>query len=428
MPLKKVLFVLLIVLSNLIAFGQVVTLDETNVVQTRQRTFDRVWSLVNERHFDPTFGGVDWKKVGDSYKPMAMAANSEIEFHTVLNQMLGELNQSHFTIYTKESESETNKCNEGIAGIDLKLIDNKAIISKVETNSPAETAGLKMGFEIVKIDGKPLSELLLPLETSFASRRLSETLKKTYRERTLNRAICGKPETTLKLEFLNKQNDSKTVNLTRTAFNGEIARVAEGIPPFKLLFETKRLENNIGYISFNVWIPKQAERARQAIRSMPDVKGIIIDLRGNAGGQGALVNNVGGALFNSRTSFGKTKTRFGEGNYWIIPQNQIYEGKVVILTNGGTGSTSEIFTAGMKETGRAKIIGERTAGAVLPATMERLPTGANFMYAVADYRSPNGTLLEGRGVEPDIEVKLTRPSLLEGRDLQLEAAIQEISK
>ena len=80
------------------------------------------------------------------------------------------------------------------------------------------------------------------------------------------------------------------------------------------MFETKRLENNIGYISFNVWIPKQAERARQAIRSMPDVKGIIIDLRGNAGGQGALVNNVGGALFNSRTSFGKTKTRFGEGN------------------------------------------------------------------------------------------------------------------
>ena len=101
--------------------------------------------------------------------------------------------------------------------------------------------------------------------------------------------------------------------------------------------------------------------------------------------------------------------------------------KVVILTNSGTGSTSEIFAAGMKDTGRARSIGEKTAGAVLPANIEKLPTGANFMYAVADYRSPKGVLIEGRGVDPDIEVKLTRKSLLAGRDLQLEKAIQELS-
>jgi carboxyl-terminal processing protease len=161
---------------------------------------------------------------------------------------------------------------------------------------------------------------------------------------------------------------------------------------------------------------------------MLDTKGLIIDLRNNAGGQGALVNNVGGALFSERISFGKTKTRFGGGDFWVVPQNKVFGGKIVILTNCGTGSTSEIFTAGMKETGRAKIIGERTAGAVLPATIERLPTGANFMYAVADYRSPNGILLEGKGVDPDIEVRLTRPSLLQGRDLQMEEAIRELSR
>ena len=427
MRLKRALFVFLLVFGNLIALGQVVTLDDS-AVQIRQRTFDRVWSIVNEGHFDPTFGGVDWKRVGESYRPAAMSAASDAEFHNVLNQMIGELNQSHFSIYTRDGELELTKCNEGVVGIELRLLENKAVINRIEPNSPAEKTGLKPGFEIVKIDDRTVSETLLPLETNLASRKISNSIKQAYRERALTRALCGKPETSVKVEALNKQNAPKVFNLTRTLYAGEIAKVAEGLPAFKLFFEAKRLENNIGYVSFNVWLPKQAERAREAIRSMMDANGIIIDLRNNAGGQGGLVNNVGGTLFPERISFGKTKTRYSSGDFWVVPQDRIFQGKVVILTNCGTGSTSEIFTAGMKDTGRARVIGERTAGAVLPARIERLPSGANFMYAVADYRSPNGVLIEGRGVEPDVEVKLTRASLLEGRDLQLEEAIRELSK
>lgn len=428
MQSKRILFILLFVLGSFASFGQVATLDENNTTQIREKTFDRVWNIVNDLHFDPTFGGVDWKKVGESYRPSAMSARNDEEFHNVLNQMIGELNQSHFSIYTKQSETALTKCNEGVVGVDLRLLENKIIISKVEPASPADKAELKMGFEIIKIDGKTIPETLLALETSLAVRKLSDSLKQTYRERALTRTLCGKPETKVKLEALNQKNIAGTYELTRTAYKGEIAKVAEGLPAFKLLFEAKRLENNIGYISFNVWIPKQAEKVREAIRSMPDVKGLIIDLRNNSGGQGNLVNNVGGTLFRDRLSFGKTKHRYGTNDFWVVPQNQIYDGKVVVLTNCGTGSTSEIFAAGMKDTGRAKIIGERTAGAVLPATIERLPTGANFMFAVADYRSPKGTFLEGRGVDPDIEVRLTRPTLLEGRDLQMEEAIRELLK
>jgi carboxyl-terminal processing protease len=428
MKINRVLFILLLVFSAFAAFGQVATIDETNVSQVRQRTFDRVWNIVNERHFDPTFGGVDWKKVRESYKTPALSAKTNEEFHAVLNQMLGELNQSHFGIYTKESEAETTRCNNGIVGAEVKMIDDKVVVNRIETGSPAEKAGLRTGFEVTKIDERSIPEILLSLDTSFAQRRFSETLKQTYRERILNRSLCGKPETTVKIEALNKRNAAQAFSLVRAAYKGEIEKVAEGIPPFKLQFEAKKLESNIGYINFNVWIPKQAIRARDAIVAMRDAKGIIIDLRGNSGGQGGLVNMVGGALFADRVSFGKTKTRFGGGDFWVIPQDKIYDGKIIILTNNGTGSTSEIFAGGMKDLGRATIIGERTAGAVLPATIERLPTGANFMYAVADYRTPNGVLLEGRGVEPDVEVKLTRPSLLEGRDLQLEAAVKELRK
>ncbi|MBX7173974.1 MAG: PDZ domain-containing protein [Pyrinomonadaceae bacterium] len=425
MQFKKVLFVILFIFCNLIAFGQVATLDDS-ALQVRQRTFDRVWSIVNESHFDTNFNGVDWKKVGESYRPQAMSANSDSEFYNILNQMIGELNQSHFSIYTKDSEAELSKCNEGVIGVDLRLLDDHAVINRVEANSPADKAGIKMGFEITKIDDRTLPELLLSLENTLAPRKFADGVKQAFRERVLTRALCGKPETSVKIEVLDKKNTAKTLNLTRTAYKGEILKVAEGIPPFKPLFEAKWLENKIAYISFNVWIPKQADRVQAAIRSMRDARGIIIDLRNNAGGQGNLVNNVGGTMFSERVSFGKTKRRNGEGDFWVLPQDEIYSGKVVILTNCGTGSTSEIFAAGMKDLGRATLIGERTAGAVLPANVERLPSGANFLHAVADYRSPSGILIEGKGIEPNVEVRLTRQTLLEGRDLQLEAGIREL--
>jgi C-terminal processing protease CtpA/Prc len=56
----------------------------------------------------------------------------------------------------------------------------------------------------------------------------------------------------------------------------------------------------------------------------------------------------------------------------------------------------------------------------------KLPTGATFQYVISDYKSPKNILLENRGVIPDTEIKLTRESLLEERDLQLEEAIKQI--
>ncbi len=91
-------------------------------------------------------------------------------------------------------------------------------------------------------------------------------------------------------------------------------------------------------------------------------------------------------------------------------------------------STSEIFAAGLQEIGRAKVVGETSAGAVLPSIFDTLPTGAIFQYVISDYKSPKNVLLENRGVIPDTEIKLTRASLLDGRDLQLEEAIKQITK
>lgn len=137
---------------------------------------------------------------------------------------------------------------------------------------------------------------------------------------------------------------------------------------------------------------------------------------------------VAGMLCNQQTSLGTMKMRSGHLNLAVFPQSNPYTGIVVVLIDAHTGSTAEIFTAGLQELGRAIVVGERSAGAALPSLFERLPTGALFQYAIADFQTPKGVLIEGRGVIPDIEVRLTRRALLEGRDPQLEAALSEIAR
>jgi carboxyl-terminal processing protease len=89
-------------------------------------------------------------------------------------------------------------------------------------------------------------------------------------------------------------------------------------------------------------------------------------------------------------------------------------------------STSEIMAAGLQDIGRARIFGVRTAGAALPSTVEQLPNGDRFQYAVANYLSTGGRVLEGQGVLPDQVVTPDRASLLAGADPILDAALHWI--
>ena len=112
--------------------------------------------------------------------------------------------------------------------------------------------------------------------------------------------------------------------------------------------------------------------------------------------------------------------------FTVNPRLPVYRGPVATLVDGCSASTSEIFAEGMKDLGRARIFGTRTAGAALPSAIDKLPNGDGFQHAVADYISEGGKPLEGVGVIPDVEVKLTQKTLLAGRDPVLDAAIEWI--
>ena len=427
-----------IFLLNLLLFSCLLTIDaqttaiakdttKSDAAELRRQSFEKVWTTINEKHFDPTFGGVDWQKARETYEPKASAAKTDAELYSILRQMLGELKLSHFGIFPPDAEIQSAQSAEGITGIELRMLEGKAIISQIQSGSTAEKAGLKMGFAVEKVDGKTVSELLAPLEDSMLKRGLPEAQKRLYRERILSSLINGKAATKASLTVLDGKNQMQTLEVPRVeSGKGEMSLAVGNFPPQEVIFEAKRLADNIGYIRFNMWIIPQMPKIREAIRSMKDTRGIIIDLRGNPGGIGGMAPGVAGLLVKEQTSLGSMKTRDNETKFIVYPQADTYQGKVIVLTDYGSASTSEIFAAGLQEIGRAKVVGETTAGAVLPSVFDRLPTGATFQYVVSDYKTPKNILLEHRGAIPDTEIKLTRASLLEGRDLQIEEAIKQI--
>ena len=109
--------------------------------------------------------------------------------------------------------------------------------------------------------------------------------------------------------------------------------------------------------------------------------------------------------------------------FFINPRVDAFTGKVAILVDGTSASTSEIFAGGLQDMHRARIFGTKTAAAALPSVITRLPNGDGFQYAVANYISEGGKALEGNGVTPDVEVKLTREGLLAGHDAVVDAAV-----
>jgi len=429
--LKKLfLFNLLFFLSSLSTNAQTAVVkepDKTNAAEIRRQSFEKVWTTVNEKHYDPTFGGVDWRRMREIYEPKALAAKSDAEFHAVLNQMLGELNLSHYNVIPRTADVEMIKSAGGTIGIELKMIGEKAVVYRIETDSTGGQAGLKVGYIIEKIDGKTVGERLAPLEKYLTARKENDRISQLYREKTLTSFLDGKPETVAVVEASDGTNKSEIFNAKRYAAKTEMSEAMGNFPPQKVIFESKRLDGNVGYIRFNMWTIAQMPKIRQAIRDFSDAKGIVFDLRGNPGGVGGMAPGVAGLLTSERTSLGSMTSRTTEQKFIVYPQANPFAGKIVILIDYGSASTSEVFAAGMQEIGRAVIVGERSAGGVLPSVFDTLPTGAIFQYVISDYKSPKNILIEKRGVMPDTEIKQTQRALLEGRDLPLAEAVKQIT-
>jgi carboxyl-terminal processing protease len=397
--------------------------------QQRQRnleSFDYVWTTIRDRHWDPELGGLDWDAVRDELRPQVEQATAMSGFRVAAQEMISRLDQSHFAVIPAEAyeilgqpagEGELD----GVTGLDLRVIDGHALVTSVVKDSPAAEAGVRPGWKIVRVGEKDIPPRLKAIAPEFEGK----TWKDLVLARSVTNRLRGPVGDSITVTFLDGDDQTVQLNLNRIEKKGRKIQLGH-LPASYVWIEVDTIDDNIGYIVFNMFMDpgKVMTAFNDAMKSFMEADGVIIDIRGNPGGIGAMAMGMAGWMIGEKNQhLGTMHMRANELKFIVSPRPITYAGPVVVLVDGLSGSTSEIFAGGVKDLGRACIVGSRTAGASLPSIFEMLPNGDGFQYAFANYISQGGEVLEGIGVIPDIEVTLTREALLEGRDPALEAAI-----
>jgi carboxyl-terminal processing protease len=398
-------------------------------------SFEMVWQTVRDKHWDPKLGGLDWQAIHDELRPKVEKAATLDEARAVMSDMLDRLKQTHFGIVPAEAYREMGATTadadsgprDGSPGIDARVIDSHVLVTSVEPDSPAAAAGVKPGWEILRIDGKDLAPGLAKIRDSLSSQ---PTLLDLLQAHAVTNRLSGQIGKSVELQFLDGRDKKVSVKLTRARPRGQLALFGN-LPPVHFWVESRTVKPNIGYVRFNLFFEPDSLIAafQQAVQACQTCDGFIVDLRGNPGGIGGLATGVAGWFTDKQGQrLGSMFLRGATIKFAVFPRAEPFRGPLAILVDGCSASTSEVFAGGLKDLGRARIIGTRTAGAALPSVFTRLPDGDGFQYAVANYISEGGQALEGFGVTPDQEVKLTRPQLLEGQDPALDAAVSWIEK
>ena len=387
--------------------------------------FETVWKKVNDTYFDTTFGGLNWKAVHDRYLPQIAAAQEDEEFYRLVNRMLWELNVSHANLVPPGllSRYEPLVCAEGSPGLDLRVLEGAAVTTFVAAGSPAHEAGLRPGSVIRSVDGIAVEQIVREAEAAVRPPDNDRGRIARVTKAILGR-IYGTPGTAVSIAYSDEGGDKSEKRVMRTKRSG-VAVGPKGILYLAVEFQARRLDSGIGYIRVNTLQPPLATRISSAIRSMGNIRGIVFDLRGNAGGE---IEGMPDLFLKERTLLYLKRARDGETKVYSDPANDVFEGPLVLLVDQLSGSASELFAGSLQATGRAVVVGERSPGAVMESDTMVLPNGAILMYPVAQLATPDGTVLEGRGVLPDIEVGLDPALLRKGIDSQFESAIRYLEK
>jgi carboxyl-terminal processing protease len=392
--------------------------------QLNIQSFEYVWTAIRDRHWQTKPGGLDWQAIHDEFRPKMEAADSMDAARELLNQMLGRLHQSHFNIVPGEQYSnvEAGRGADTTTGIDVRVVGSQVLVTSVEPDSSAFLQGVRPGWEIVKIARTDLTPIVAKLNETYAG----STLRDLMLRRAILGRLAGDAAGPVQVEFLDADGKHTGKALAPGQPKGDSVQFGY-LSPMQVWFNSSRVgDGNIGYVAFNVFLDAQRLMTEfgDAVQSCEKCEGFIVDLRGNPGGIGIMAMGMAGwFIAQPDQNLGTLYMRDTTLKFVVNPRLSTFAGPLAILVDGTSASTSEIMAEGLKDLGRARVFGNRTAAAALPSVFEKLPNGDGFQFAIANYISEGGKPLEGLGVTPDVETPLTRQALLEGKDPALDAAV-----
>lgn len=369
--------------------------------------------ILTQRAFVP---GVDFSKWTDAVatkKDDLDKAETVGAFTSVINRALRDFGLSHIRLLSPRSAAARGRTTSVGIGIQSGADAEGLKVRGVVDTGPAKTAGIEVGDVITKVNGKkPESSEELQGERGA---KLQIELKKATGD-LKNVEVELKEYSTVRKETLTWATDDTAVLKIYTFSNGYDRANIEGLV-------------------------KEANTK---------AKNLILDLRSNGGGAVNNLNHLLSLLMPDGTEYGtfvsrrlyddyvkanpdkektieavaewakerRVKTRAREG---VTP----FAGKIAVLLNRGSASASEITAAALKESRDAKFIGQRSAGAVLASTFQRLPEGFSIQIPMSDYITVKGKRLEKNPCVPDEEVT---GQVVDGKDPVIEKAIEILMK
>ncbi|MFQ5813485.1 MAG: S41 family peptidase [Anaerolineae bacterium] len=283
---------------------------------------------------------------------------------------------------------------EGIGALVAVDENDQVVIVSPFDGSPAMQAGIRAGDIVLKVDdvtvmGMPLGEAV--------------------------RLIRGPRGTTVRLTIM-RAEEAEPLVIEVTRDEVELATVGGMV-----------LEDDIGYVRISLFSERTSQELRETLRELmaEDLSGLILDLRNNPGGvfPSAAIEVTSQFLDEGIIVY----EQFSDG------QEQVHRAKrgglatgipLAVLVNQGTASNSEVVVGALQDHGRGVLIGEQTFGKGSVQRVHELSDGSALHVTMARLLTPDRHPFHGMGLTPDIVVPFTEEDFLQGRDAQLERAIE----
>lgn len=339
--------------------------------------FWKAWNLVSEKYV----GGLDAKKM--VYGAISGMVNTLGDPYTVF------MEPSSIKAFMEDLAGEI----QGI-GAEISIKEKQIIIVSPLTSSPAERAGLKPNDQILQIDGKNTEGFSVDQAVAM---------------------IRGKAGTMVKLTVMREGWDKPQ----------EFSIRREKITINSVEWQMK--ENNIAYIKVSQFGDDTTRLMEEAAGEInqKSPKGVILDLRRNPGGYLDSAVQMIGIFTDKGTVAVKEKDKTGAIQEERTQNEPILKDvKLIILTDEGSASASEIVAGALQDLGRAKLVGEKTFGKGSVQGLEDLGDGASIKITIAEWLTPNDRAINHLGIEPDVKVGLSEEDLKAGKDTQLNAALE----
>jgi carboxyl-terminal processing protease len=301
---------------------------------------------------------------------------------------------------TKKFKEEIEGTFEGI-GAEVGIKNNKLTIVSRLPDSPAEKAGLRSHDVIMKINGEDTTGMsLIDAVSKIRGEKGSEvTLTILRKDKKEPRDFKIKREKvavkSVKLEETKTKNGKKIAIVTLSHFSQDTTK------------ELNRTAQEILKKNFN---------------------GIILDLRNNSGGYLESSLEVISKFVKEEEIIAYQESKNEKKEYRASGKPLFLDLPVVVLINSGSASASEITAGALHDLRGAPLIGEKTFGKGSVQEYEKFSDNSSIRITIAKWLTPKGININGEGIKPDIEVKLTDEDYNQDRDPQLEKAKEKLGE